>query len=144
MSSITAAADFSKVGINGLTVGGLWQTAEPTDDLLTDVLNDYKNLQEDAFTVTAAYKIGSTPWVVKAEYANANTQYDTATSFVDRDIDQYGIGVDYFFNKQARMYGVVAQQKLDGYTLSNVAGKETDDTKTSIRYRYGIQLLISH
>ncbi|WP_326518121.1 porin [Acinetobacter sp. CAAS 2-6] len=106
---ITAAYDFSKVGINGLTLGGLWQTAEPTDDV-----TGYKNLQEDAYTITAAYKVGSTPWVVKAEYANANTTYTNASAVsFDNTIDQYGLGVDYYFNKQARMYGVVAQQSRD-------------------------------
>ncbi|NOZ96649.1 MAG: autotransporter outer membrane beta-barrel domain-containing protein, partial [Gammaproteobacteria bacterium] len=31
----------------------------------------------------------------------------------DRKISQYGLGVDYNFNKQARFYGVLAQQKRD-------------------------------
>jgi predicted porin len=116
----TAAYDFSKVGINGLSLGGLWQTAQPTDDLSTA-----KNLQEDAYTIAAAYKIGSTPWVVKAEYANANTQYDNAGLSYDHDINQYGLGVDYYFNKQARMYGIVASQERDWKTK---AGE--DDTMT--------------
>lgn len=117
---ITGAYDFSKVGINGLTLGGLWQTAEPSDDLTAA-----KGLQEDAFTIAAAYKIGSTPWVVKAEYANANTEYTAGTTSVDRDINQYGLGVDYYFNKQARMYGIVASQERDWKTA---AGE--DDTMT--------------
>ena len=116
----TAAYDLSKVGINGLSLGGLWQTAQPTDDLSTA-----KNLQEDAYTIAAAYKIGSTPWVVKAEYANANTQYDNAGLSYDHDINQYGLGVDYYFNKQARMYGIVASQERDWKTK---AGE--DDTMT--------------
>lgn len=102
---VTGSYDFSKVGFTGFTLGGLWQTAEPTDDVSTQ-----PGLQEDAYTIAATYKVGSTPWVVKAEYANAQTSVDNVA---DREIEQYGVGVDYFFNKQARMYGVVAQQSRD-------------------------------
>ena len=51
-----------------------------------------------------------TKWTVKAQYQTAET---TADGMTDRTIDQYGVGVDYNFNKQARFYGVLAQQKRD-------------------------------
>ena len=46
---------------------------------------------------------------MKAEYASAETQVKKQ----DRKIDLYGLGLDYQINKQARFYGIVAQQKRD-------------------------------
>ncbi len=45
---------------------------------------------------------------MKAEYASAETQ---VSGKQDRKIDLYGLGLDYQINKQARFYGIVAQQK---------------------------------
>ena len=117
---VTGSVDLTKAGVNGLVLGALWQTAQPTDDTVTTsstsdtppvtTITSYKGLQEDAYGVTAAYVIPSTPWKLKAEYLSANTSVDSKS---DRKIDQYGVGVDYNLNKQARFYGVVAQQKRD-------------------------------
>jgi predicted porin len=87
-------------------LGALWQTAQPTDDTVPGL----KGLQEDAFGVTAAYKIASTPVKLKAQYISATTEADGAE---DRKNDLYGLGLDYQMNKQAKFYGVVAQQKID-------------------------------
>jgi predicted porin len=114
---VTGSVDLSKAGVNGLVFGALWQTAQPTDDTVPTK----KGLQEDAYGVTAAYAIPSTPWKLKAEYLSANTSVDNET---DRQIDQYGVGVDYNLNKQARFYGVVGQQQRDWLTK--------DDKKTVI------------
>ncbi|MCH4247146.1 porin [Acinetobacter populi] len=103
---LTGSYDFSNAGVKGLVVGGLWQHAEPSDNTVPD----YSGLEEDAYSITAAYAIPSTPWKVKAEYVSAETSRDGAS---DRTIDQYGVGVDYSLNKQTRVYGVLAQQKKD-------------------------------
>lgn len=124
---VTGSVDLSKAGVNGLVFGALWQTAQPTDDTVSTtsgtpaVTTSYKGLQEDAYGITTAYTIPSTPWKLKAEYLSANTSVDNKT---DRQIDQYGVGVDYNLNKQARFYGVVGQQKRDWLTK--------DDKKTVI------------
>lgn len=114
---VTGSYDFSKVGVNGLTLGALWQNAQPTDDTVTD----YKGLEEDAYSITATYAIPSTPWKIKGEYVASNTSVDHSS---DRKISQYGIGADYNINKQTRFYGVLAQQKRDW--LAN------DDKKTVV------------
>ena len=102
---VTGSYDFSKIGANGLVLGALYQQAEPTDDI-----NGLEGLEEKAWLISSTYKVGNTPWVVKAQYQTAET---TADAFNDITIDQYGIGVDYNLNKQTRFYGVLAQQKLD-------------------------------
>jgi len=114
---VTGSLDLSQVGAEGLVFGGLWQTAKPTDDTLVG----YKGLKENAFGVTAAYIIPSTAVKLKAEYISAKTEADGRD---DRKQDLYGLGADYQMNKQARFYGIVAQQKRDWLTK--------DDKKTNI------------
>ena len=103
---VTGSLDFTPMGLNGLGLGALWQTSEPTDDTVPD----FKGLKEDAYGVTASYAIPETPVKVKAEYISATTERD---GFKDRKNDLYGVGIDYNINKQTRFYGVLAQQKQD-------------------------------
>lgn len=115
---VTGSLDLSKMAnIDGLVFGALWQTLSPTDDTVTTgsgtSFASYKGLKENAYGVTAAYAIPATPWKIKGEYIAATTERDNAS---DRKIDQYGLGVDYNLNKQARLYGVLAQQKRDWLT----------------------------
>ncbi|KAA8734740.1 porin [Acinetobacter qingfengensis] len=119
---VTGSYDFSKLGVNGLVLGGLWQTSEAKDDI-----SALPGLKENAYSITTAYAIPSTPWKVKAEYVAATTEIDNVA---DRKIDQYGVGVDYNFNKQTRFYGVLAQQKLNNALL--VAKGATDNKKTVV------------
>jgi len=128
---VTGSVDLTKAGVDGLVFGALWQTAQPTDDTVTTsstsgtppvtAISSYKGLQEDAYGLTAAYVISSTPIKLKAEYISATTQSDGRD---DRKQDLYGLGADYQINKQARVYGVVGQQKRDWLAQ--------DDTKTVI------------
>lgn len=103
---VTGSYDFSKIGANGLVLGALYQQAEPTDDI-----KGFEGLEEKAWLISSTYKVGNTPWVVKAQYQTAETTADIFNG--DITIDQYGIGVDYNLNKQTRLYGLLAQQKLD-------------------------------
>lgn len=103
---VTGSYDFSKIGANGLVLGALYQQAEPTDDI-----KGFEGLEEKAWLISSTYKVGNTPWVVKAQYQTAETTADVFNG--DITIDQYGIGVDYNLNKQTRLYGLLAQQKLD-------------------------------
>lgn len=118
---VTGSYDFSSIGLKGLVLGGLWQHAEPKDDLTAydtgkkdtngqAILANYKGLEEDSWITAVTYKIGNTPFAVKGQYQSAKTARD---GHDDRTIDQYGIGLDYKINKQARFYGIVAQQKRD-------------------------------
>jgi predicted porin len=113
---VTGSLDLTPMGVEGLVFGALWQTAQPTDDtvIVTSgtpaVVTSYKGLQEDAYGVTAAYTIPSTPVKVKLQYISATTERDGAD---DRKQDLYGLGLDYQINKQAKFYSVVGQQKRD-------------------------------
>ena len=122
---VTGSLDLTPAGVDGLVFGALWQTAQPTDDTVSTksgtpaIVTSYKGLQEDAFGVTAAYKIGATPLKLKAQYISATTEVD---GMKDRQQDLYGVGADYQINKQAKFFGIVAQQKHDW----------KDDKKTNI------------
>jgi predicted porin len=113
---LTGSLDLSTLGATGLVFGALWQQAELSDSpsataLAAADLNKFAaSAEEQAWLLSAAYSLPNTPWTVKAQYQTAET---TADGMTDRTIDQYGVGVDYNFNKQARFYGVLAQQKRD-------------------------------
>lgn len=123
---VTGSLDLTPAGVDGLVFGALWQTAQPTDDTVSTgsgtTLVSYKGLQEDAYGVTAAYAIPSTPVKLKAEYISAKTEADGRD---DRKQDLYGLGADYQINKQAKFFGVVAQQKRDWTTSSQPETKKT-------------------
>lgn len=124
---VTGSLDLTPAGVDGLVFGALWQTAQPTDDTVSTksgtpaIVTSYKGLQEDAYGVTAVYAIPSTPIKLKAEYISATTEVDGRD---DRKQDLYGLGADYQINKQAKFFGIVAQQKQDWLTK--------DDKKTNI------------
>ncbi len=124
---VTGSIDLTQAGVDGLVFGALWQTAQPSDDTVSTssgtptVVTSYKGLQEDAYGLTAAYVIPSTPVKLKAQYISSTTESDGRK---DRKQDLYGVGADYQINKQARFYGVVGQQKRDWLTK--------DDKKTNI------------
>lgn len=131
---LTGSYDFSKVGVNGLVLGALFQYAEPSDSPSAQLLSNATNekgeslkldpkaasLEETSWLVQATYAIPSTPWAIKGQYQQAKTEW-TGDS---RKFDQYGIGVDYRLNKQARFYGVLAQQKRDW--------EKSDDKRTVV------------
>ena len=131
---VTGSIDLTQAGVDGLVFGALWQTAKPSDDTVavvtgsgtTATTKSYKGLQENAYGVTAAYAIPSTPIKLKAEYISAKSETDAAIIAGKKDLrqDLYGVGADYQINKQARFYGVVGQQKRDWLTK--------DDKKTTI------------
>ncbi|NNH39243.1 porin [Acinetobacter terrae] len=101
---LAGSYDLGKIGVTGLGLNALYQTAEATSSA-----GEAVNLEEDAWLVNATYKIGQTPWTVKAQYQTA----DTSWTGNDRTVDQYGVAVDYALNKQAKLYGLLAQQERD-------------------------------
>ena len=131
---VTGSLDLTPAGVDGLVLGALWQTAKPSDDTVavvtgsgtTATTKSYKGLQENAYGVTAAYAIPSTPIKLKAQYISAKSETDAAIIAGKKELKQdlYGVGADYQINKQAKFFGIVAQQKRDWLTK--------DDKKTNI------------
>jgi len=131
---LTGSYDLSKVGVDGLVLGALFQYAEPSNSPSAQALSSATNdkgeslkldakaasLEETSWVVQATYAIPNTPWAVKGQYQQSKTEW-TGDS---RKFDQYGIGVDYRLNKQARFYGVLAQQKRNW--------QDNDDKRTVV------------
>nr|WP_298891077.1 porin [uncultured Acinetobacter sp.] len=113
---LTGSYDFSNAGAEGLIIGGLFQQAEPSEEIA-----GFDDLEEQAFGLTLAYSIPSTPWTVKGEYVTAETSVNDEEGSMDR----YGVVVDYKLNKQTKLYGVLAQTKADEDFFGFDEDKET-------------------
>ena len=124
---LTGSYDLSKIGVQGLTLGALYQYVEPSNSPTAASLTANKldprvaSLEENAWAIQATYRIASTPWAVKGQYQSAKDEWTGGS----QTLDQYGMGLDYNFNKQTRFYGILAQQKRDWKDKNT-----TDDTKT--------------
>ncbi len=111
---ITGSYDFgATAGIEGLVLGALWQTAEPTDEVTA-----YKDLQEDAWGISAAYTIPSTPITVKGQYVGAKTDWDGG----EQKVREYGIAADYRLNKATKVYGMLGQIDWEDVNERTVLG----------------------
>ncbi|ELW86894.1 porin [Acinetobacter bereziniae] len=129
---VTGSLDFKPLGLDGLVLGALWQTFKPTDDTVAvsktsgtppvTTTTSFKGLKENAYGITAAYAIPSTPIKLKAQYISSTTELDGRD---DRQQDLYGVGADYNINKQVRFYGVVGQQKRDWAASATAEKKKT-------------------
>lgn len=119
---LTASYDFANTGVDGLSIGGLFQHAEPSDDII-----GLDSLEEQAFGLTLAYAIPDTALTVKGEYVTAQTSAD---DLEDAEIDRYGVGVDYKLNKQTKLYGVLAQTKINDVLVD--AGEFPEDKETVV------------
>jgi predicted porin len=131
---VVASLDLETLAnIAGLTLNGMLQTAEPTNlstaakaaaipakpavgttpAVAAVAAGDFYGFdQETSFLISAGYKIGETPWAVKAQYVQSNTEY-TVSGMPDAKLSQIGGMVDYAFNSKTRAYGYVAQKSDD-------------------------------
>lgn len=97
--------DLAKIANLPVTLGALYQTAEPSDSKTSAVDT------EDAFLLSAAFK-ASADMTLKAQYQMSSTQYTTVGA-MDKDTTQYGIGVDYKLSKNLTALGYVANRNVD-------------------------------
>lgn len=118
---LTTAYDLSKIGVEGVSVGALYQYAEPSNSPSVEYLAANKldtnvaSLEEKSWLLQASYQFPSTPWVLRGQYQAVKTDLTNDS----RKLDQYGLGLDYNFNKQTRFYGMLAQQKRDWQNSDN-------------------------
>ena len=98
--------------VPGLVLNAMFQNAEPSNLPKNPKDAILKNIdQETSFLFSAAYTIGETPWTVKAQYHQANTEFTNGAE--DVKVSQVGGIVDYAFNSKTRAYGYIAQQSDD-------------------------------
>lgn len=108
---IGGSFDLGKIGANGLSLGAMWQTAEISDYLGNE---SYRNVEEDAWLISATYKLANTPWTFKAQYQQADTDWTKAAGTTgDSSVDQWGIGADYKLNNQTKLFANAVQREWD-------------------------------
>ena len=138
-----ASFDLGKVGVPGLYVGAMWQTAEISDydnikpRVITDGVvtysGDYNHVKEKAWLLSATYKLTNTPWTLKAQYQTADTDYAVLGGASDNSsVDQWGIGADYKLNGQAKLFASAVQREW-----SNAPAKGNADEQV---YGLGLEL----
>lgn len=108
---IGGSFDLGKIGANGLFLGAMWQNAEISDYLGNE---NYRNVEEDAWLISATYKLANTPWTFKAQYQQADTDWTKAAGTTgDSSVDQWGIGADYKLNSQTKLFANAVQREWD-------------------------------
>ncbi|MEG1855527.1 MAG: porin [Acinetobacter sp.] len=113
--------DLGKIGATGLSVGAMWQTAEISDysnikpfTVTPAYAGDYNKVEENAWLISATYKLANTPWTLKAQYQQADTDYAVlGGASGDSSVDQWGIGADYKLNSQTKLFANAVQREWD-------------------------------
>ncbi|NNH34738.1 porin [Acinetobacter sp. NIPH 2377] len=113
--------DLGKIGATGLYLGAMWQTAEISDYTNLEAFSvtpayagDYNKVEEDAWLISATYKLANTPWTFKAQYQQADTDYAVlGGASGDSSVDQWGIGADYKLNSQTKLFANAVQREWD-------------------------------
>ena len=113
--------DLGKIGATGLSVGAMWQTAEISDysnikpfTVTPAYAGDYNKVEENAWLISATYKLANTPWTLKAQYQQADTDYAVlGGASGDSSVDQWGIGADYKLNSQTKLFANAIQREWD-------------------------------
>ena len=113
--------DLGKIGATGLYLGAMWQTAEISDYTNLEAFSvtpayagDYNKVEEDAWLISATYKLANTPWTFKAQYQQADTDYAVlGGASGDSSVDQWGIGADYKLNSQTKLFANAIQREWD-------------------------------
>lgn len=90
---------------NGLQLGALFQVAEPDSKNLAK--NPGNVDDETSFLLSAKYKIAGTPFAVKGQYQQSNTEYKASGS-KDTDIQQFALGGEYSFSKATKAHAYFA------------------------------------
>lgn len=97
--------DLAKMADLPVTLGALYQTAEPSDNKTSTIDS------EDALLLSVALKAAA-DMTLKAQYQMSSTQYTPAGS-LDKDVTQYGVGVDYKLSKNLTALGYFANRNID-------------------------------
>ena len=113
--------DLGKIGAPGLSVRAMWQTAEISDysnikpfTVTPAYAGDYNKVEENAWLISATYKLANTPWTLKAQYQQADTDYAVlGGASSDSSVDQWGIGADYKLNSQTKLFANAVQREWD-------------------------------
>ncbi len=115
-------------GINGLTLGGLYQNAQPSANNAID--------KENAFVISALMAVPSVDGLAAfAQYNKSTTSFTTAGA-KDLDRDQLGAGVAYSFAKNTTGYGYIAKQNFDSQVGTAIQTAENTVIGVSLEQKF--------
>ena len=105
---LAGSVDMGKMNmVDGLTLGALYQDYDfNTDD------------NEQSWLLSGKYKIGATPWAVKAQYIDTSNQ----SGVKDRDATEVALGAEYSFNKATKGHLYAAQIDTDNVSDRTIVG----------------------
>ena len=106
---LVGALDMGKMNmVQGLTLGALYQDA-----------NIFKSPEnEKSWLLSAKYKVGETPWAVKAQYINTTDRLGVK----DRDATEVALGAEYTINKATKGHLYAAQIDTDNVSDKTIVG----------------------
>lgn len=105
---VASSLDMGKMNmVDGLTLGALYQDYDfNTDD------------NEQSWLLSGKYKIGATPWAVKAQYIDTSNQ----SGVKDKDATEVALGAEYSFNKATKGHLYAAQIDTDNVSDKTIVG----------------------
>ena len=113
---LVGSVDMGKINmVPGFTLGALYQETDVAD----------KSDDEKSWLVSGKYKIGATPWAVKAQYVNTTDEKGVK----DADVNEIAVGGEYAFNKATTGHIYAGQISRDNYKDDLIVG-------TGIEYKF--------
>lgn len=110
---LAGSVDMGKMNmVNGLMLGAMYQNTNVYD----------KSDDEKSWLISGKYKVGATPWAVKAQYVNT----DNYKGGKDDQATEIALGSEYTFNKATKAHMYVAQINKD------MAAANKDEDKTIV------------
>ena len=105
---LAGSVDMGKMNmVDGLTLGALYQDYDfNTDD------------NEKSWLLSGKYKIGATPWAVKAQYIDTSNQ----SGVKDNDATEVALGAEYTINKATKGHLYAAQIDTDNVSDKTIVG----------------------
>ena len=106
---LAGSVDMGKMNmVPGLTLGALYQETDVAD----------KPEDEKSWLVSGKYKIGATPWAVKAQYIDTSNR----SGEKDRDATEVALGAEYTINKATKGHLYAAQIDTDNVSDKTIVG----------------------
>lgn len=105
---LAGSLDMGKMNmVQGLMLGALYQSYDfNTDD------------NENSWLISGKYKVGATPWAVKAQYTDTSNYKGTPSD----DWNQVAVGAEYSFNKATKAHMYAGQRSQDNVKDITVVG----------------------
>ena len=125
---LVAGLDMGKMNmVPGLTLGALYQQSQYYDNYSIVNNNRVNKASEDekSWLISGKYKVGATPWAVKAQYVNTTDEKGVK----DADVNEIAVGGEYAFNKATTGHIYAGQISRDNNKDDLIVG-------TGIEYKF--------